>query len=217
METAMFPFFYLPSLSFLWYKKVMEPILSKPTAEEKKKAKLEKSAEFATKWIGSTSSLIFHTVFFIACFILPFFGIPLERMLLVLTTAVSLEAIYLAIFIQMSVNKNTADIEEIQEDVDEIQEDIEEIGEDVDEIQKDVDEIQEDVDEIQKDVDEIQEDVEGIEKDVDSIQKDVDEIQEDIEEDYEESTQQDKEFEALASIQAILTKLQSEIEQLKKK
>ncbi|MES2224403.1 MAG: hypothetical protein V4478_00275 [Patescibacteria group bacterium] len=180
----------------------MEPVIV-----EKKKAKLEKSAEFATKWIGSTSSLLFHTVFFIACFALPFFGIPLERMLLVLTTAVSLEAIYLAIFIQMSVNKNTADIEEIQEDVDEIQEDIEEIGEDVDEIQKDVDEIQEDVEEI--------------EKDVDAIQKDVDEIQEDIEEDQEEeraeATQQQKEFDALASIQAILTNLQKEIEQLKKK
>jgi low affinity Fe/Cu permease len=153
---------------------------------------LERNAESATKWLGSTSSLIFHTILFIVAASLPFFGIPFDVVLLVVTTAVSLEAIYMNIFIQMAVNKNTADIEEIQEDVDEIQEDIEEIGEDVDEIQKDVDEIQEDV--------------EGIEKDVDEIQKDT-----------EEEIREHKEYEALASIQAILTNLQKEIEGLKKK
>lgn len=138
--------------------------------EIKKKVKLEKGAEKATRWIGSTSSLVVHTIIFIICFILPFLGISLDRVLLVLTTIVSLEAIYLGIFIQMTVNKNTSDIEDIAEDVEDIQEDVEEIEHDVDEIQKDVEEIaedvediQEDVDEIEKDVDEIQEDVEGIE------------------------------------------------------
>lgn len=112
-----------------------------------------------TRWIGSVASLIVHTILFAFCFIIVLLGAPLDRVLLVLTTIVSLEAIYLAIFIQMSVNKNTADIDEIQEDV-------EEIAEDVDEIQKDIDEIQEDVDEIQEDVDEIQEDVEVIGEEV---------------------------------------------------
>jgi septal ring factor EnvC (AmiA/AmiB activator) len=171
---------------------------------------IERAAENATKWLGSTSSLIFHTILFIISASLPFFGVPFESVLLVVTTAVSLEAIYMNIFIQMAVNKNTADIEEIQEDVDEIQEDIEEIGEDVDEIQKDVDEIQEDVEGIEKDVDEIQ-------KDVDEIQEDIEEIEEaDDKEAEEEKTQQQKEFDALASIQSILTNLQKEIEQLKK-
>jgi low affinity Fe/Cu permease len=176
---------------------------NKPSAV--KQTWLERNAEQATKWLGSTSSLIVHTIIFIVAATLPFLGISFDAVLLVVTTAVSLEAIYMNIFIQMAVNKNTVDIEEIQGDVDEIQEDIEEIGEDVDEIQKDVDEIQEDV--------------EGIEKDVDEIQKDVDEIQEDIEEQdkEDEGTQQEKEFEALASIQTILTNLQKEIEQLKKK
>ncbi len=41
----------------------------------------------------------------------------------------------------MSVNKNTKDIEIIQEDVEEIQEDVEEIEKDIDEIQEDVEEI----------------------------------------------------------------------------
>lgn len=149
---------------------------------ERRKIKLEKSADKATRWIGSTSSLIFHTIFFTIAFILPFTGtISFQEMLLILTTLVSLEAIYLAIFIQMSVNKNSQDIEIIQEDVGEIQEDIEEI-----------------------------------EKDVDEIQKDVDEIQEDIEEETEKDFIDTKEADALASIRALLLKLQQEIEALKK-
>jgi len=113
---------------------------------EERKIKLEKIADKATKWIGSIPSLVIHSIFFIVSFTLPTLGvISFEKMLLVLTTVVSLEAIYLAIFIQMSVNKNSQDIEIIQEDVGEIQEDIEDIEEDIDEIQKDVDEIQEDI------------------------------------------------------------------------
>lgn len=156
---------------------------------KKNKIKLEKSADIATKWIGSTTSVFVHTIVFIAAFILPFLGLPLDRVLLVLTTAVSLEAIYLAIFIQMSVNKNTKDIEVIQEDVEEIQEGIEEIEEDVGEIQKDVDEIQEDIEE----------------------------IEEEHEKDYKEDRKMEKkEVETLTAIQATLTRLQQEIEQLKK-
>jgi peptidoglycan hydrolase CwlO-like protein len=83
-------------------------------------------------------------------------------MLLVLTTALSLEAIYLAIFIQMTVNANTASLREVEEDIDEIQEDVEELGEDLDEIQEDIGEIQEDVEEMSEDIDEIQEDVEEL-------------------------------------------------------
>ena len=79
-------------------------------------------------------------------------------MLLVLTTVVSLEAIYLAIFIQMSVNKSHEHIEDLKEDVTEIQEDIEYIQEDIEEISEDIDEIQEDIDEIQEDIDEIADD-----------------------------------------------------------
>lgn len=162
------------------------------TSLQRNKVRLEKSADKATRWIGSTASLIVHTILFAGAFSLPFLGVSVERVLLVLTTAVSLEAIYLAIFIQMSVNKNTKDIEIIQEDVEEIQEDVEEIQEDVEEIEKDVDEIQ-------KDVDEIQEDVEDIEEDSTEDQK--------IEQ---------KEAQAIVAIQTILTQLQKEIEQLKK-
>ncbi len=115
------------------------------TLKDGKQIRLEKTADVATKWIGSTASLIVHTAIFVASFALSFLGIVhFEPMLLVLTTLVSLEAIYLSIFIQMTINKNSQVIEIIQEDVGEIQEDIEEIEEDIDEIQKDVDEIQDD-------------------------------------------------------------------------
>lgn len=106
-------------------------------------------------------SLILHTLFFIASFAAVLLGIlELNTMLLVLTTVVSLEAIYLAIFIQMTVNENTRSLREVEEDIDEIQEDVEELGEDVDEIQEDIEEISEDIDEIQEDVEEMGEDLE---------------------------------------------------------
>jgi len=116
---------------------------------------LDKMADSVISWIGSTASLVFHTLLFITSFLLPLFKvIEFEEMLLVLTTIVSLEAIYLSIFIQMSVNKSNKHIEVIKEDVNEIQEDIDEIQEDIDEIQEDIDEIQEDIDEIADDEDE---------------------------------------------------------------
>lgn len=109
--------------------------------------------------VGSVASLIVHTLLFIISFALAITGlVSWNTMLLVLTTIVSLEAIYLAIFIQMSVNRQAVELAEVSEDVEDIQEDIEGISQDVDEIQKDVDEIQEDVDEIQEDVEEINED-----------------------------------------------------------
>jgi len=118
------------------------------TVEQLRKIKLEKVADKATRWIGSTTSLVVHTIAFIISFSLPFTHIiTFEEMLLVLTTIVSLEAIYLSIFIQMSVNKNSQDIEIIQEDVGEIQEDIEIIQEDVEEIQEDIEEMEEENDE----------------------------------------------------------------------
>jgi biopolymer transport protein ExbB/TolQ len=112
--------------------------------------KVEKVALNATRFIGSTESLLIHTILFIGSFILYFFGVPFEQILLVVTTIVSLEAIYLSIFIQMSVNRQYRKLHAVARDVEDIQEDVDEIQKDVDEIQKDVDEIQEDVEDIQE-------------------------------------------------------------------
>jgi len=105
---------------------------------------IERLALRSTRFIGSTESLIIHTILFIGSFILYFFGVAFEEILLVVTTIVSLEAIYLSIFIQMSVNRQLRKLHAVARDVDEIAEDVEEIQKDVDEIQKDVEEIQED-------------------------------------------------------------------------
>jgi uncharacterized membrane protein len=125
---------------------------------EKPMRSIQQAALGVTRWIGSPSSILLHTAFFAACFIAAYIHlVTFDRMLLVLTTIVSLEAIYLAIFIQISINSANEAIEEIEKDVDEIQEDVEEIERDVDEIQEDVEEIEKDVDEIQEDVEEMTE------------------------------------------------------------
>lgn len=118
---------------------------------------LENLALVLTKWVGSVWSLIVHTILFIGSFVLVLYGAPLDRVLLILTTIVSLEAIYLSIFIQMSVNHHSRTLANVEKDIDEIQEDVEEIAEDVEDIQEAHEEIQEDIEEIQEDIEEITE------------------------------------------------------------
>lgn len=110
--------------------------------------KFENFSKKMTNWIGSPQSIIVHTIFFVGIFCLRFFDISGSDILLILTTIVSLEAIYLAIFIQMTVNKHSQELKEVSGDIEEIQEDIEEISEDVEFIQENVDDIQEDLEEI---------------------------------------------------------------------
>lgn len=105
---------------------------------------LEKVSLMATNWVGTPASIVTHTLFFIGIFLLRFIGLTVESIMLILTTVVSLEAIYLAIFIQMTVNRNTTSLESVEEDIEELQEDIEDIQEDVEEITEDVDQIQTD-------------------------------------------------------------------------
>jgi uncharacterized protein YoxC len=158
--------------------------------------RIENIALSVTRGVGSIWSVMIHTLLFTGAFTLVLLGFELDRVLLVLTTIVSLEAIYLSIFIQMSVNHQARalasvekeideishDVEEIQEDVEDIQENVEEIQEDVEGIQEDVEEIAEDVEDIQEAHEEIQEDIEEIQKDVEDIQEAHEEIAEDIEE-----------------------------------
>jgi peptidoglycan hydrolase CwlO-like protein len=163
-------------------------------------------------WVGSVASLLVHTLLFAISFSLILFGVAADKVLLVLTTIVSLEAIYMAIFIQMAVNRNSQSLDEVEENIDEIQEDVEEIQKDVDEIEKDVDEIQKDVDEIEKDVDEIQKDVDEIQEDVEEIQKDVDEIEKD---DCEAEHLDIQNKDVLLKIESQLQLLMAEIDKIK--
>ena len=113
------------------------------------KKRLKETALSITRWVGSPQSIVTHTLAFTASFAAVAFGaLSFDRMLLVLTTVLSLEAIYLAIFIQMTINVQAEAIQEVEQDIDEIQEDIGEIQTDVDEIQEDVGELAEDVEEM---------------------------------------------------------------------
>lgn len=110
-------------------------------------------------WVGSITSLVIHTIAFIAFFVIAALHmVGWDTMFLVLTTVVSLEAIYLSIFIQFSVNRQAASLKEVEEDVESIQEDVEELGEHVEGIKEDVEEIEEHVEGIKEEIEEITED-----------------------------------------------------------
>lgn len=122
----------------------------KTPSRRKGETRLEYMSFRAIRWVGSTQSLIFHTTLFVVAFLLYFLGGDFQTIMLVVTTVVSLEAVYLSIFAQMTLNRHSKDLEEIQEDVGDIQEDVEDIQKDVDEIQEDVEDIQEEDDEQEK-------------------------------------------------------------------
>ncbi len=103
---------------------------------------LEQASLKVTYWVGTPYSILLHTFFFIGIFGLQLIGYTFSQVLLILTTLVSLEAIYLAILIQMTVNRNTLSLEAVEEDIDDIQEDVEDLEEDIDEISEDIEEIQ---------------------------------------------------------------------------
>lgn len=185
---------------------------------------LERVALGAPRYIGSPVSLILHTIFFVGIFGLQFVGFGFDQIMLILTTVVSLEAIYLSIFIQMTVNHQAKQIEEVSEDVEEISEDVEGISEDVEEISKDIDDIQEDMEDISEDVEEISKDIDDIQEDVKEIGEDVDEISEDVEDLGEELEKDDKEYSAdrsqdvqkIEKIESVLEELLREVKGMKK-
>lgn len=133
--------------------------------------KAEIVALSVTRGIGSVWSVIIHTILFLGAFLLILLGIDFDRVLLVLTTIVSLEAIYLSIFIQMSVNYQGRALASVEKEIDEIAEDVEDIQENVEEMQEDVEGIAEDVEEIAEDVEDIAEDVEEMQEDIDEMQE----------------------------------------------
>lgn len=95
------------------------------TAKRQALSSLEDLSIAMTEWIGTPTSIIVHTLIFIAALTFGILGQSLDLVLLVLTTLVSLEAIYLAIFIQMTVNRQNTNIEEIAEEVEDLGEEVE--------------------------------------------------------------------------------------------
>ena len=117
---------------------------------------IERIALNIMNWIGSVNSLVIHTLFFIGGFLLYFLELfDKNTILLVITLIVSLEAIYLSIFIQMSVNLQGKKLQDVAEDVEDIQENVEDIQESVDEDaedDEDMKQLQETLDKLMKEV-----------------------------------------------------------------
>jgi len=134
---------------------------------------LEKLSFKITNYIGTPISVIIHTIVFGSFFSLIFFGISFDLVLLILTTILSVEAIYLALFIQITVNRNTKSLEEVEEDIEEIQEDVEGLEDDFEEISEEIEDIQ---------AEDVKEDLEGAQaKDsLKNIEEDLEKLQNDI-------------------------------------
>jgi uncharacterized protein YoxC len=133
---------------------------------------LERVSQKMTNAIGTTDSLVVHTVLFVGIFTLGFLGVSVDQILLVLTTIVSLEAIYLAIFIQMTVNRTTASLASVEEDIDDIQEDVDDIQEDVDSLESNIKEISDDYIDDSDEVQVVQA-LKSIETSLKDLQKDI--------------------------------------------
>lgn len=73
--------------------------------------RMEKLADQITELVGSTGSMVFHTILFLSIFVLLAFDVSFNTILLFITTLVSFEAIYLSIFIQRSTNKQARRLE----------------------------------------------------------------------------------------------------------
>ena len=89
-----------------------------------------------TNWLGTPFSIWVHTIIFVGILALKLLNYQWSDILLILTTLLSLEAIYLALFIQMTVNRHQERLEDVEEDVEGIAEDIEDISDYVDEVQE---------------------------------------------------------------------------------
>jgi hypothetical protein len=125
-------------------------IKSKPI---KKDRGVEKVAVKITEWVGTPLSIVVHTIIFATAFLVYFLGVSLEIVLLVMTTFLSIEAIYLSLFIQLSVNRTTESLEEVEEDLGEIQEDVEGLEGGIKRIRRNVAELESDVENISEDID----------------------------------------------------------------
>jgi methyl-accepting chemotaxis protein len=122
---------------------------------------IDTGADKITTWVGSTVSLVVHTAIFAASFSSHWlFGWPFEQILLLVTTIVSLEAIYISIFIQRAVNQQSVRLQEVETTLDEVEESIEDVEESLDEVEKSLDEVEESIDEVEKSLDEVEESIE---------------------------------------------------------
>lgn len=143
----------------------------------KARNQLENVALRITEGVGTPISIVIHTVIFVLAFFAYFFGVSLEIVLLVMTTFLSIEAIYLSLFIQFSVNMTKESLEDVEENIDEIQEDVEGLEGGFGEIAEDVEGLEGNIKKMTKNVEELEADVEDISEDIDRFYLDEDKEQ----------------------------------------
>jgi uncharacterized protein YoxC len=180
----------------------MAQVQKKVIQKKPSESTLERLSIKATEWVGTTKSIVVHTIFFIVIFSLYYFGFNINSILLILTTAVSLEAIYLALFIQMTVNRNTESLEDVGEDIEEIQEDVQGLEEDFEEVQ-------EDVQDLEGNLKKIHTNMKGLEEDVEDISEDIDKYYSEEKEKSEEETTHLQSNRSLRNIEKELITLSS--------
>ena len=121
-------------------------------------------ADRATTWVGSTPSLIVHTLFFLCSFLgHALFKWDYSEILLTLTTVVSLEAIYISIFIQRAVNQQSVRLQDVEESIDEVEESITEVEKSLDEVEESITEVEKSIDEVEESIDEVEKSIEDVE------------------------------------------------------
>ncbi len=130
---------------------------------DKKRFTIDEASQKIIHLIGTPTSIVFHTIFFVGIFSLILFGWSFSQVLLILTTILSIEAIYLALFIQMTINKANEIIEDVEESIEDVEKDIDDIqAEDKEDevLEKQVSTtlktIQEQLNKLQKDIDLLQ-------------------------------------------------------------
>lgn len=100
---------------------------------------MHETAKKLTQWIGTPQSIIIHTIFFAGMLTWCLFDASnRDHILLVLTTIVSLEAIYQMLFLQLTVNQHGKELTEVKTAMDEVTETVEEMQETVEEVQETV-------------------------------------------------------------------------------
>ena len=117
----------------------------------KKKFSVNDIRDSLVAWVGTTNSLIAHTAIFALSFLSHWlFGISMDSVLLILTTVVSLEAIYLAIFIQRSVNQQATRLDEVEESLDDVEEALDDVEESLDDVEESLDDVEESIDDVEE-------------------------------------------------------------------
>jgi septal ring factor EnvC (AmiA/AmiB activator) len=107
---------------------------------------IDKISDKVMSWVGTTNSIVFHTIFFVFVFASHWvFGWSFDTILLALTTLVSLEAIYLAIFIQRAVNQQSIRLDEVEETLDDVEDSIDDVEEALDDVEESLTETEGDI------------------------------------------------------------------------